>query len=308
MPPASAIGAIRIAFLMLLQRGRHRRARRTRACSRRSRRSSARGRCSTRASRPRRSSATRCATRCSSRSCSRSPSRCPTASRRAGTSSSAPRSRGVDPRTGEPSVVALDLHARRPGRDARLRRLRRARLHRHARVDALARHGDVRALDAALHASTYEYLPDSAGAGRWRGGLGTTSSWRFYGEGELRRLDRRRRGERGRRSPRAGLFGGEDGGPQRRSSCTSRTARCATGARRRSSTTFPSARSAIARNGGGGGYGDPHERDPPSWCSPRCATGCSRRPRRARATASPCGHDLVGHRRGRDGAPARGGA
>ena len=31
----------------------------------------------------------------------------------------------------------------------------------------------------------YEYLPDSAGAGRWRGGLGTTSSWRFYGEGEL---------------------------------------------------------------------------------------------------------------------------
>ena len=47
--------------------------------------------------------------------------------------------------------LAVDLHARRPGGDAGRRRLRRARLLGHARVDALAGHGDVRALDAALH-------------------------------------------------------------------------------------------------------------------------------------------------------------
>ena len=31
----------------------------------------------------------------------------------------------------------------------------------------------------------YEYLADSAGAGEWRGGLGTVSRWRFYGVDEL---------------------------------------------------------------------------------------------------------------------------
>src|SRR4029453_2940927 len=31
----------------------------------------------------------------------------------------------------------------------------------------------------------YEYLQDSAGAGEWRGGLGTRSSWRIDGESEL---------------------------------------------------------------------------------------------------------------------------
>ena len=45
-----------------------------------------------------------------------------------------------------------------------------------------------------------EYLPDSAGAGEWRGGYGTRSSWTFYGERESGHDDRRRRRGRGRRS------------------------------------------------------------------------------------------------------------
>ena len=57
----------------------------------------------------------------------------------------------------------------------------------------------------------YEYLPDSAGAGRWRGGLGTTSSWRFYGEGELGVSIGDDAASEGA-DPAAGLFGGEPAG------------------------------------------------------------------------------------------------
>ena len=48
----------------------------------------------------------------------------------------------------------------------------------------------------------YEYLPDSAGAGEWRGGLGTTLELALLRRGRARRHDRRRRRVRGRR-PRA---------------------------------------------------------------------------------------------------------
>ena len=44
----------------------------------------------------------------------------------------------IDPRTNAALGVADDLPARRPGRDARRRRLRRARLHGHAGQHALA--------------------------------------------------------------------------------------------------------------------------------------------------------------------------
>lgn len=87
-----------------------------------------------------------------------------------------------------------------------------------------------------------EYLPDSAGAGEWRGGYGTKSSWTFYGENE------------------AGTTIGDDVAAEgadpppgcsavsraRSTSCgcATPTAASATGARRRSSRTFPSAPSA----------------------------------------------------------------
>ena len=77
-------------------------------------------------------------------------------------------------------------------------------------IDALARHGDVRALDAALHG----VLRVPARLGR-RGPLarrlGTTSSWRFYGEGELGVSIGDDAASEGA-DPAAGLFGGEPAG------------------------------------------------------------------------------------------------
>ena len=61
--------------------------------------------------------------------------------------------------------VAVDLHARGPGRDAGRRRVRRARLLGHSRVDAVAGHGDVRALVAALH-GVLRVPPRLGGRGR----------------------------------------------------------------------------------------------------------------------------------------------
>ena len=105
---------------------------------------------------------------------------------------------GVDPRTQEPSV-SLSIFMRggpgaMKGADG---------------FDALGftgTPGSMRSPDMEMfELSTphfmeqYEYLPDSAGAGEWRGGLGTVSRWRFYGARRARRDDRRRRQGRGRR-------------------------------------------------------------------------------------------------------------
>ena len=79
MPPASALGAIRIAFLMLINAGGDRRAHESGPVRADPRRCSARARCLDLRSGRRPSSATRCATRWSRRSCSRSPSHSPTA-------------------------------------------------------------------------------------------------------------------------------------------------------------------------------------------------------------------------------------
>ena len=149
----------------------------------------------------------------------------------------------------------------------------------------------------------YEYLPDSAGAGRWRGGLGTTSSWRFYGEGELGVSIGDDAASEGA-DPAAGLFGGEPAG------LNDLELHFPDGTMRNWGSKeivhdIPVGTICVARNGGGGGYGHPHERDAPTVAGrgarrARVRREGARELRRRRA-ARP-----LGHRRGRDRAPARG--
>ena len=212
------------------------------------------------ASRRRRSSATRCATRCSRRSCARWPACCPIASPPAGTSSCAPRSSAIDPRTGRPSVCADDLPARRPGRDARRRRLRRARVHRDAGQHALARHGDVRALDAPPGALLR--VPARLGGprrvarratARARAGRSTASSETGTTIGD----DVAAEGA----DPAEGLFGGGPGG------LNELHLRFPDGSTREWGSKeiieqIPPGTVCESVNGGGGGYGDARRRDP----------------------------------------------
>ena len=89
----------------------------------------------------------------------------------------------IDPRTDEPSVSLTIFQRGGPGA------MRGA-----DGYDALGftgTPGSMRSPDMEMfelstpHLMHYcEYLPDSAGHGEWRGGYGTRSSWTFYGEGE----------------------------------------------------------------------------------------------------------------------------
>ena len=151
----------------------------------------------------------------------------------------------------------------------------------------------------------YEYLPDSAGAGEWRGGLGTTSSWRFYGRGELGVYDRRRRRQRGRRP---------GAGPLRRRAGRAQRARAALPGRHGEElglegdrARHPAGTVCVARNGGGGGYGDPHERDPRKVLAEVRDGLLSVEKARASYGVAVLA-DLAGDRRGRDGARCRRGA
>lgn len=106
----------------------------------------------------------------------------------------------------------------------------------------------------------YEYLPDSAGAGEWRGGLGTVSRWRFYGIGELGVTigdDAACEGA----DPAPGLFGGEPAG------LNELRLRYPDGTVKEWGSKeivydIPPGTVCEAENGGGAGYGDPHRRDP----------------------------------------------
>jgi N-methylhydantoinase B len=103
------------------------------------------------------------------------------------------------------------------------------------------------------------YLPDSAGAGRWRGGLGTTSSWRFDGRDELGVSIGDDAASEGA-EPAHGLFGGEPAG------LNDLELHFPDGTVRDWGSKeivhdIPIGTICVARNGGGGGYGDPHERE-----------------------------------------------
>ncbi|MBM7280063.1 hydantoinase B/oxoprolinase family protein [Gordonia rubripertincta] len=117
---------------------------------------------------------------------------------------------GVDPRTGEPFGTFTVFQRTGPGgvqgQDG---------------WDALGftgTAGQMRAPDPEMLELTtphfleyHEYLPDSAGAGEFRGGLGTRSAWRTYGEGQIGVTLADNMAAEGA-FPARGLFGGHDSG------------------------------------------------------------------------------------------------
>jgi N-methylhydantoinase B len=105
----------------------------------------------------------------------------------------------------------------------------------------------------------YEYLPDSAGAGEWRGGLGTTSSWRFYGLHELGCTIGDDSAAEGA-DPAPGLFGGEPAGLNELTLHFPDGTATEWGSKQ-IVHEIPVGTVCVARNGGGAGYGDPRRRD-----------------------------------------------
>lgn len=107
---------------------------------------------------------------------------------------------------------------------------------------------------APVRVERYELLPDSGGAGKFRGGMSVVRELRFLGERAILQL----RSDR-RRFPPYGLAGGKAGGP-------SETLLHDGTAWRELPTKFtrPIRHGDVLRNvtAGGGGYGDPLERDP----------------------------------------------
>lgn len=106
----------------------------------------------------------------------------------------------------------------------------------------------------------YELLPDSAGAGEWRGGYGTRSSWRFHGEQELGVTIGDDVAAEGA-DPAPGLFGGEP------ASLNELRLRYPDGTVKEWGSKeivyeIPPGTVCESVNGGGAGYGDPLRRDP----------------------------------------------
>ncbi|MCW2954328.1 MAG: 5-oxoprolinase [Conexibacter sp.] len=165
----------------------------------------------------------------------------------------------IDPRTGEPSVSLTIFQRGGPGA------MRGA-----DGYDALGftgTPGSMRSPDMEMfELSTphfmhyYEYLPDSAGAGQWRGGYGTRSSWSFYGEHEAGTTIGDDVAAEGA-EPAHGLFGGSAGG------LNELRLRLPDGSVRDWGSKeiieqIPPGTVCESLNGGGGGYGDPRLRDP----------------------------------------------
>ena len=165
----------------------------------------------------------------------------------------------IDPRTNEPSVSLTIFQRGGPGA------MRGA-----DGYDALGftgTPGSMRSPDMEMfelstpHLMHYcEYLPDSAGPGEWRGGYGTRSSWTFYGEGETGTTIGDDVAAEGAEAPQ-GLFGGGPGG------LNEMRLRFPDGTTRDWGSKeiidhIPPGTVCEAVNGGGGGYGDARRRDP----------------------------------------------
>jgi N-methylhydantoinase B len=165
----------------------------------------------------------------------------------------------IDPRTGQPSVSLTIFQRGGPGA------MRGA-----DGYDALGftgTPGSMRSPDMEMfelstpHLMHYnEYLPDSAGAGQWRGGYGTRSSWTFYGEHEAGTTIGDDVAAEGADPP-AGLFGGGPG------TLNELRLRYPDGTVRDWGSKeivedIPVGTVCESLNGGGGGYGDPRRRDP----------------------------------------------
>ncbi|MCW3016968.1 MAG: 5-oxoprolinase [Solirubrobacterales bacterium] len=165
----------------------------------------------------------------------------------------------TDPRTGEPSVSLTIFQRGGPGA------MRGA-----DGYDALGftgTPGSMRSPDMEMfelstpHLMHYnEYLPDSAGHGEWRGGYGTRSSWTFYGENEAGTTIGDDMASEGA-EPAHGLFGGGPG------SLNELRLRLPDGSVRDWGSKeiidhIPPGTVCESVNGGGGGYGDAFLRDP----------------------------------------------
>ena len=165
----------------------------------------------------------------------------------------------VDPRTGEPSVSLTIFQRGGPGA------MRGA-----DGYDALGftgTPGSMRSPDMEMfelstpHLMHYcEYLPGSAGHGEWRGGYGTRSSWTFYGEHEAGTTIGDDVAAEGA-DPAPGLFGGGPGG------LNELTLRFPDGSERAWGSKeiveeIPVGTVCESISGGGGGYGEARRRDP----------------------------------------------
>jgi N-methylhydantoinase B len=164
----------------------------------------------------------------------------------------------VDPRTGEPSVSLTIFMRGGPGA------MRGA-----DGFDALGfsgTPGSMRSPDMEMFelstphlVERYEYLPDSAGAGEWRGGLGTISRWRFYGIDELGVTIGDDVASEGA-DPAPGLFGGHPAGLNELTLHFPDGTSQSWGSKE-IIRAIPPGTVCEARNGGGAGYGDPRRRD-----------------------------------------------
>jgi N-methylhydantoinase B len=163
---------------------------------------------------------------------------------------------GVDPRTGEPFGTFTVFQRTGPGgvqgQDG---------------WDALGftgTAGQMRAPDPEMLELTsphfleyHEYLPDSAGAGEFRGGLGTRSAWRTYGDGQIGvTLADNMASEEA--FPARGLFGGHDSGLNDLRIEWPDGTRHQWGSKE--IVDLPPGTRIVSEAGGGAGFGDPRKR------------------------------------------------
>lgn len=165
----------------------------------------------------------------------------------------------IDPRTGAPSVSLTIFQRGGPGA------MRGA-----DGYDALGftgTPGSMRSPDMEMYELStphfmhyYEYLPGSAGYGQWRGGYGTRSSWSFYGEREAGTTIGDDVAAEGA-EPGRGLFGGGPAG------LNELALQLPDGSSRLWGSKeiiehIPPGTVCESINGGGAGYGDPTLREP----------------------------------------------
>jgi N-methylhydantoinase B len=100
----------------------------------------------------------------------------------------------------------------------------------------------------------FDLAPDSAGAGRYRGGLGIDMRYRVLEEAHLTGVVERTR------FPGWGLFGGEDGRPNRL--IVHRPDGSSVDSGKVTALRLPKGSVIECQTGGGGGYGIAQERDP----------------------------------------------
>jgi N-methylhydantoinase B len=115
-------------------------------------------------------------------------------------------------------------------------------------------------LSSPLTMRYYEYLPDSAGAGEWRGGYGTRSAWTVYGEDELGVTI----GDDAAcedADPAPGLFGGDPAGLNELR-LHYPDGKVKEWGSKEIVFGIPPGTLVESINGGGAGYGDPKRRDP----------------------------------------------